>query len=57
MSDPFATSDAMDYEVYLEKNGFWAWKASEDGKVIVLSLGHNSKRAAQQHLKKHRNQL
>lgn len=47
----------MDYEVYLEKNGFWAWKASEGGKVIVISLGHNSKRAAQQHLKQHRNQL
>ena len=58
MSDPSDTNEDMDYEIYLDKtNGFWAWMGSVDGIVIVLSLGHNSKHAAQQHLKKHRNQL
>lgn len=57
MSDPSVTTGTVIYKVYLLKNGFWAWSASENDQVIILSLGHNSKRAAQHHLKKHRNQL
>ena len=45
-----ATAHLYEYEIYQDDPVGWSWIARHEGKVLVISTGHNSHLAAQVNL-------